>query len=349
MRSRKTIATPPGATIREQLEDRGMTQKEFAVRMDLSEKHISRLINGEVRLTPDVALRLESVLGVPAEFWNNLESRYRERLARVEEENAMEADQKMASHFPYSEMVSYGWIEETRKPTERVMHLRRFFQVASLGALENLIIPGIAYRRLENSIKSNYALAAWAQRARIEATNRETARINLAKLQESINTIRLMTVEDPEIFCPNLTSLLSSCGIALVFLPHMKGSFLHGASFYDGRKIVLGLTVRGRDADKFWFSAFHEIGHILLGHIGLPEGTSKAEEDLADRFAADTLIPPDLLNTFLKRNNISEASILSFARAIEIAPGIVVGRLQKEGIIDFNQYNSLKTKYCLQP
>ena len=111
MRSRKTIATPPGVTIREQLEDRGMTQKEFAVRMDLSEKHISRLINGEVRLTPDVALRLESVLGVPAEFWNNLESRYRERLARVEEENAMEADQEMASHFPYSEMVSYGWIE----------------------------------------------------------------------------------------------------------------------------------------------------------------------------------------------------------------------------------------------
>mgnify|MGYP002625601911 CR=1 FL=1 len=73
MRSRTIIATPPGATIKEQLEDRKMTQKEFAVRIDMSEKHISQLINGEVHLTPNVAQRLEAVLGVPAAFWNNLE------------------------------------------------------------------------------------------------------------------------------------------------------------------------------------------------------------------------------------------------------------------------------------
>ena len=78
VRSRTYIATPPGATIKEQLQDRGMSQKEFAVRMNLSEKHISRLINGEVQLTPDVAIRLETVLGVPASFWNNLEVIYRE-------------------------------------------------------------------------------------------------------------------------------------------------------------------------------------------------------------------------------------------------------------------------------
>ena len=69
MRSRSYIATPPGATIREQLNDRGMSQKEFAVRMDMSEKHISRLINGDVQLTPETAVRLEMVLGVPAKFW----------------------------------------------------------------------------------------------------------------------------------------------------------------------------------------------------------------------------------------------------------------------------------------
>ena len=74
IRSKTVIATPPGATIKEQLIDRGMSQKEFAARMDMSEKHISRLINGEVQLTPEVALRLEMVLGLPAHFWSNLES-----------------------------------------------------------------------------------------------------------------------------------------------------------------------------------------------------------------------------------------------------------------------------------
>ena len=76
VRSRSFIATPPGATIKEQLNDKGMSQREFAARMDMSEKHISKLINGEVQLTPEVAVRLEVVLGVPAKFWNNLEAVY---------------------------------------------------------------------------------------------------------------------------------------------------------------------------------------------------------------------------------------------------------------------------------
>lgn len=92
VRSRSYIATPPGATIKEQLSDRGMSQKEFAARMDMSEKHISKLINGDVHLTPDVAVRLELVLGVPAKFWNNLESIYREKLVKVEMENTMDTD-----------------------------------------------------------------------------------------------------------------------------------------------------------------------------------------------------------------------------------------------------------------
>jgi HTH-type transcriptional regulator/antitoxin HigA len=86
VRSRSFIATPPGATIKEQLNDRGMSQKEFASRMDMSEKHISKLINGDVRLTPEVAVRLEVVLGVPTKFWNNLENVYREKLIKVEAE-----------------------------------------------------------------------------------------------------------------------------------------------------------------------------------------------------------------------------------------------------------------------
>ena len=95
VRSRSYIATPPGATIREQLKDRGMSQKEFAARMDLSEKRVSKLINGEVQLTPEVAVELETVLGIPARFWNNLEAIYREKLLKVEAENTMDEDEAL--------------------------------------------------------------------------------------------------------------------------------------------------------------------------------------------------------------------------------------------------------------
>lgn len=135
MNSKNVIAIPPGATIREQLENRGMKQKEFAQRMGLSEKHISRLINGQVALTQDVALRLESVIGVPASFWNNLEIIYREKLARIIWENDLERDTKIVNAFPYSKMATLGWVKATRKTEEKALNLRRFFEVANLDLL----------------------------------------------------------------------------------------------------------------------------------------------------------------------------------------------------------------------
>ena len=85
--SKSYIATPPGATITEQLEERGMTQNEFSKRMEMSEKQISQLMNGEVHLTPDMAEKLELVLGVSADFWNKLESIYQEKFVKVKQEN----------------------------------------------------------------------------------------------------------------------------------------------------------------------------------------------------------------------------------------------------------------------
>ena len=156
-----------------------------------------------------------------------------------------------------------------------------------------------------------------------------------------------MTTEDPSVFCSKLVDLLAGCGIAIIFLPHIGGSFLHGATFYDKNKIVIGLTVRGKDADKFWFSLFHEVGHILLGHLNQDDGTTDEDEAAADEFAKETLIPTVEFNRFASRGQFSENEILSFAKAVGIDPGIVVGRLQKEGYLDFGWHNDLKTKYVL--
>ena len=347
--SKTVIATPPGATIKEQLVDRGMSQKEFAARMEMSEKHISKLINGEVQLTPDVALRLEMVLGVPAHFWINLESIYREKIKRAEYENNLEEDVEVSKKIPYNEMAKSGWVAPAKTTYDRVVNLRQFFEVVRLGLIDKPLVPNIACRKLGMSEKSDYALIAWAQKAKLDARGIYTAPINLDKLNDLLPNIRSMTMQDPSVFCDNLVQILSECGIALVFLPHIGGSFLHGATFYDGAKIVLGITVRGKDADRFWFSLFHELGHILLGHIGLPEGTSEEDECEADSFASNTLIPDSVFESYTSNVRIDRRSIIDFSSSIGIAPGIVVGRMQKEGIIPFSYYNDLKAKYVITP
>lgn len=345
-RSRSYIATPPGATIKEQLDDRGMSQKEFASRMGMSEKHISHLINGDVQLTPDVAYRLELVLGMPAVFWSNLEAIYREKLARVDAENALDSDIEIAKKFPYSEMSKNAWLPNTRIAGERVINLRKFFEVVQLGKLSNEnLLPRVACRRLSITEKSDFALIAWVQEAKLEARGVQTMPIDLKELTRQLPAIRAMTTKDPAEFCPELCELLANCGIAIVFLPHIGGSFLHGATFSDNSKIVIGLTVRGKDADKFWFSLFHEIGHILLGHLNRSAELDDAAESDADSFARDVLIPQEAFDSFAAQHNFSRDAILCFASAAGIAPGIVVGRLQKEGYINFSRCNYLKTKY----
>ena len=345
MQSRKTIAIPPGATIREQLENRGMSQKEFALRMGISEKHISHLINGKVELTHDVALRLESVLGVPARFWNNMEALYREQLARVREELDFENDESVAAKMPYSKCVSLGWIEKTNSLSEKVINLRKYFEVANLGILENLQLPGIAYRAKRKNISKDYALAMWAQKARIEARAIQTSAINLACLSDYLQRIRSLTTEEPSMFCRELGMLMPQCGIAIVFLPHIDGSFLHGAAFVDGNRIVLGLSVRGKYADMFWFSLFHELGHILLGHIMNPQEDEGFRESEADDFAQNALIPKDKYDAFTKSQDFSVATIQHFSRTIGIAPSIVIGRLQRDNFVPYNRYNDMKVKY----
>lgn len=344
-RSKSYIATPPGATIKEQLEYRGMSQREFAKRMDYSEKFISQLINGQVELTPNTAHRLEMVLGVPSAFWMSLEARYREKLLQVEEENSIDEDMQIAKKFPYAQMARLGWVEPTRSVAVKVVELRKFFEVVRLSLLgEDRLTPGIAYRRQKETAESEYALLAWAQKAKIDARGITTGKINVGKLEECIPKLRELTSMDPADFQPALVSMLAECGIATVFLPHLEHTFLNGATFYDGSKIVLALTLRGADADKFWFSLFHELAHVINGHIGRTAGTIEEEELTADVFARDTLIPPDAYAQFVAGSK-TRSSVASFANEIGIAPGIVVGRLQKDGYLPYSKLNSLKVRY----
>lgn len=344
-KSRTMIATPPGATIKEQLADRCMSQKELALRMDMSEKHISHLINGSVQLTSDVAMRLEIVLGVPARFWNNLEAIYREKLTKIKNENEMDADILIARKLPYNEMAKNGWVRETKDKKERVENLRKYFELVNLEKIQSSIVANIACRRLKETKSSDYALIAWAQKAKIEAKKQSVNPINRERLIKEIPSIRKMTTAAPSVFQKELNKTLADCGVVLILLPHIGGSFLHGATFYSGKKIVLGMTVRGKDADRFWFSFFHELGHIILGHIDQIDGTTEEDEKNADEFAKNTLIEPIDFEKFVNEKKFDKNAIHAFARKIQIDEGIIVGRLQKEKYIQFTEYNEFKTKY----
>ena len=242
-------------------------------------------------------------------------------------------------------MAKLKWIPKTKNAKEKVVYLRKFFGVVALSLLGSNLITRIACRRLAITDKSDLALMAWAQKAKIQARDILTSPINIKGLISAVPELRKMTVLEPREFCPLIKKYLAEYGIALIFLPHLKGSFLQGASFIDGNKIVVGITARGRDADKFWFSLFHELAHIILGHVGKPNGTSEEDEKEADAWSSDTLISHKDFETFKNNQDYSKKSILQFAKNQGVAPGIVVGRMQLEGMIKYSMFNNLKIKY----
>lgn len=345
MKASKTyIAIPPGATIKEQLEIRGMTQKEFSERMESSTKHISKLINGEVHLTNEMAIKLERVLGVSSDFWNNLEGIYRDKLARVEQELNMENEIEESKSYPYNEMSNLGWVERTNNKEERVMRLCKYFEVVNLQIVNYITIPKVAYRKLGQGEKGEFALNAWLQKAKLESRNIECLKFDKQKLSKSLSEMRGLTEEEAPYFVPKIQSLLAESGVALVVLPHLKGSYLQGATFMDGKKVVIGMTLRGKEADRFWFSLFHELGHIILGHLSQDDLTDSDEKD-ADEFAKELLLDKEAYYNLIDNGSFNKSIVIKFAKDQGVHPGIVVGRLQSDKVIPYTQLNGLKMIY----
>ncbi len=344
IKNSRSIAIPPGATIKEMLQDRGMNQKEFAVRMDMSEKHISRLINGEVQLVPEMALKLEMVLGAPASFWNNLEGIYREKIAKINAENAIEEDLQLAKKFPYSEMAKLGWVPAAKNAKEKVFYLRKYFEVVELSLLERRQLLNVACRPVSISEKNDLAFMAWAQAAKLAARNLETAHINVKALLKALPALRKMTLLESEELTERLKEFLAKFGVALVFMPAFKTAFPRGACFEDGNKIILILTVTDVAVETMWFDLMQELAHIALGHLGCSEDDAEGRL-AAESWSKDFLIQPLAFDKFKKAGDYSKERVILFAESQGIAPGIVVERMQMDRIIAYSMLNELKRNF----
>jgi HTH-type transcriptional regulator/antitoxin HigA len=351
------LPIPPGEYLEEVIEELGMSKDELAKRMDRPAPKLSAIFKGNKAITPDTALQLEKVVGVPAHVWTGLEAEYRLALARSrqdEEQRRLKEESHLVKRFRYADLVKLGVVAKKTRPTDKVMELQRFFGVASLNTVSSLRRYQTAFRAGRPE-RSPEAVAAWLRIGELQAQGLRCAPFQKKRLTHSLETVRTMTLQSPEGFQEELHQLLAESGVALVLCPHLSGTYAHGATFWLGRdKAVVMMTLRYKWADVFWFSLFHELGHILSPtsnhQVVILEGDNadaaqKGLEDEADQFAADTLIPRKPYRAFVKERRFYAEDIERFARQVGISRGIVVGRLQKEGHIKASWHNSLRMRF----
>lgn len=349
----KTV-TPPGATIKDILEERDMSQSELAERMGRSEKFISNLINGEATLSQKVALELERVLNVPAHFWNNREQQYREALAQQEEYDRVQSFVGwMRDCIPVENMTEFGWVEDNDDETEQVKTVLDFFGVNSPEEWESIWMnpeTRAAFRKTLAFASEPGAVATWLRYGERRAQELDCASYEKSEFKKVLQDLRGLSRDLPDGFDRKMQERCRHAGVALVFTPQVGEARISGATRWIGKdKPLIQMSLRYKTDDHFWFTFFHEAGHVLLhGKRDVfledteEEGATMKEQE-ANEFAADFLIPRDEYEEFVDTETFTFASIRSFAEKQGVAPGIVVGRLQHDGHLEWGtRLNSLK-------
>lgn len=341
-------AVPPGLTLQETIDALGIDQRELAARSGLSTKHINQIIKGIAPITHDTAIRLERVTGVPARMWNNLEANYQEQRARLAEKARMESDLDWLSTIPTKELIQRGVIEDTTDKVSLLQSVLAFFGVASVEAWKDgWANHQFAFRKSPTFKGKDGAMATWLRLGELDAQKVACKPFDKAAFRTALDKIRKLTVQGPDVFVPAMLELCAAAGVALVLVPEIKGAPVSGAAkWLTANKAMICLNLRGKSNDRFWFTFFHEAGHILNDSkketfIDV-EYFDDPREHNANRFAASLLIPPH--NDEDLQGLIDYRSVETFAAQIGIAPGIVVGRLQREGIIGYHQFNGLKQR-----
>ena len=344
----------PGETIADVLEERGITQSELASSAGVSPAYVSNVIAGKKGISANFARGLEYAIGVPKSFWLNLQANYEAELLEANELQTITEEERIVRE-DLKEIVKYfrerGMMPSRENKDDSILSLRKILQISNLVNL-NEIIPGGAFRMSGNLSVNRNVLGAWIRLCQIlENSQNVSTKFEVEHINELIGKIKNVMCQKNVDFQNHLKTVLGEYGIDFSVVKNFRGAPVQGYIFRRSDGVYqMVLTIRGAFADIFWFSLFHELGHIVNGDIGksikfIDDGSDVDKETAADLFARDRLLSPESYASFIQKGDFTFEAICSYARTQNVMPYIVIGRLQKEKYLDYHQYSNYKLRY----
>lgn len=337
----------PGEFLREELEERGWTQSDLAEILGRPLRLVNEIIMGKRGISPETAAGLAAALGTSPELWMNLDSAYQLWTMRDTNQDSVARRARLYQIGPIKDMVRRGWIE----PSDNVAVLEKrvldFFEMKSLDEE-----PRFAVAARKATIETSPTQKAWLFRAKQIARAVHAAPYQPAKLDEALAELRRFLLAPQE--TRHVPRVLAKAGVRMVIVEPLSGSKIDGACFWLDDAPVVAMSLRFDRIDNFWFVLEHELGHVKHRHKGSVDTDLMAaaggdgdgrppEEQVADQFATQQLVPPDKLEGFIDRVRplYSATKIEGFARLNGVHPGIVVGQLQHRGEVQYSSFRNL--------
>ena len=341
----------PGRILKQKLDENKMSQKDLATRTGVTEKHISTILKGDRDITSSFAIKLWYVFE-NAKFWLNLQQDYDEYQMKVQEENHItsnELDILKEIKEPLQFFEEHKMIERNITNNQMVLYLRSLFQVSNLTLIPNVSYNAAYRAQIANNIRVNqYVLFAWqtmCEKLSEAQNNKVKKNLNVELLKSKMQKIKMQMFEKIDDAIDNIKSMLGECGIKFLVVKNFRGAPVQGfIKKIAENQVLLCITIRGKRADVFWFTLFHELGHIINGDYENKfvdfEKADNHKELKADEFACNLLINYEDYKNFVKNCDYTNwVNITSFAREQKVIPSIVIGRLQKDGFLDWSEYS----------
>ena len=257
----------PGETLTEKLEEMEMGPKEFALRTDKPEKTIIAVMKGNSAITPDMAVRFEGVTKIPAHFWMNHQRSYDEFIVREKRKVTIEEAVPWAKQFPLTDMVNKGWLPQVSSIQEKTMELLAFFGFSNHKAWEEYYFKQqlkVAFRISLSQTQEPFAISAWLRKGELQAAELEANDYSEKKFKEMLPALKSVMAIHPHGSLIQLQQICLEAGVKVVQTPCIKKASLSGSTRWLNDTPFIQLSERYHHNDNFWFTFFHQAGHILL-------------------------------------------------------------------------------------
>jgi HTH-type transcriptional regulator/antitoxin HigA len=340
---------PPGNYLKEELEYRGWTQGDLAEVLGRPTRLVNEIIVGKRAITAETAQGLAIAFDTDAQLWMNFESQYQLSKTALKE-NTIERKAKIYGRFPVREMQKRGWLRRAASLDEIEAELKRYFGIESID--DEIEIAHAAKKTSYDRISREQI--AWLVRAQQLAESLDVSKYSADKLPPLFAELRPCVVNPGD--AAKVPQILARYGIRLVVVAPLPGSKIDAACMWFKGQPLIALTLRYDKHDIFWHALLHELDHIEHGEgkteaivdSNLLNDCSHGEqsEKRANKHAATKLIPSKELEAFVANVQpyYSEASIVDFAKRMNVHPGIVVGQLQHHGLIPWSTFTGYKVR-----
>ena len=342
----------PGESILSSMRRRNIPALALADHLEGKMSTLRAVLSGACPIDVPMARAISAVLGGTPEFWLRRQANYEKALDRVVETISDKEAAGLLTYVAVPGRKLSGKLSEKHKEKE-VRQRLAYYNVNGLRAWEARYGESIAATKFRTTgafYSDEGAVSLWLREGEIEAQLVSTNPWDPDQLRRSLTDIsKLSMIRQPSRMLPKLRHLLANVGVALVIVKAPRGCRASGASrFLDRGKAMVLLSLRHKSDDHFWFTLFHELGHLLLHNdrtfIDEEGMLLDAMEKEANEFASRCVVPlarePEL-----EKLSATRDAILRFSVSLGVGPGVVLGQMQHRGMVRYDRLNFLKRHF----